>query len=152
MTLEERVQRLEDIEAIKQLKATYCYAADEGDVDGVARLFTEDAVWEGEGMGRFEGREAIRGFFADLPKRLSFAIHQVMNPRIQVHGDIAHGDWYLLEPNTTSRGEMAVWGAGRYRERYARVDGEWKLAELRLTPLFWTPYDEGWAKVPSILR
>jgi ketosteroid isomerase-like protein len=33
------------------------------DADGIALLFTEDALWESPDLGRFEGREAIRGFF-----------------------------------------------------------------------------------------
>jgi len=33
------------------------------DADGIASLFTEDAVWESPALGRFEGRDAIRNFF-----------------------------------------------------------------------------------------
>ena len=46
--LEARLRRLEDIEALKQLKAQYCAACDDGyDADRLASLFTEDAVWDG---------------------------------------------------------------------------------------------------------
>jgi hypothetical protein len=59
--LEKRLQTLEDIETIKRLKARYCAMCDAGyDSDGLAGLFTEDAVWDGGSFGRFEGREAIR--------------------------------------------------------------------------------------------
>jgi hypothetical protein len=53
-----------DAEAIRNLKA--CYAAlcgSDYDADGIAMLFTKDALWESPGLGRFEGREAIRNFF-----------------------------------------------------------------------------------------
>ena len=61
MSLEERIQRLEDIEAIKQLKAEYCAYCDDGyNPDGIANLYTEDAVWDGGPFGRYEGRDAIR--------------------------------------------------------------------------------------------
>lgn len=150
--VEERLQRLEDIEAIKQLKASYCYDVDDGNIDSLVDLFAQNAVWEGKGMGRYEGREAIRGFFQNLPNQLSFALHWVMNPRIEIDGDVAHGDWYLLEPCTTNRREMAIWGAGRYRERYVREGTGWKFEEVLLTPVFWTPFDQGWARVQSILR
>jgi hypothetical protein len=54
---------LEDAEAIRNLKARYAALCDnQYDADGIAMLFTEDAVWESPGLGRFEGREAIRGF------------------------------------------------------------------------------------------
>ena len=60
MSLEQRLQRLEDIEAIKQLIARYAKAADHnGDPAMMAPCFTEDAVWNCEGIGRWEGRDAI---------------------------------------------------------------------------------------------
>jgi hypothetical protein len=55
--LEQRVQALEDVNAIRYLKARYAaYCDDQYNPDGLAALFTEDAVWESEGLGRFEGR------------------------------------------------------------------------------------------------
>ena len=61
--LEQRVQALEDVNAIRHLKARYAaYCDDQYNPDGIAALFTEDAVWESQGLGRFEGREAIRAF------------------------------------------------------------------------------------------
>ena len=60
--LEQRIAQLEDIEAIKKLKANYCLHVDHANEEGWVSLFTEDAVWESDKFGRFEGREAIRGF------------------------------------------------------------------------------------------
>ena len=46
-TLEERLQRIEDIEAIRLLKHRYCAFCDDNyDADGIAALFTENAVWD----------------------------------------------------------------------------------------------------------
>jgi hypothetical protein len=42
-----RLQRLEDIEAIKQLKASYCYLIGDGEIDRLMERFTGDAVWDG---------------------------------------------------------------------------------------------------------
>ena len=62
--VERRLQVLEDAEAIRNLKARYAALCDsQYDADGIAMLFTEDALWESPGLGRFEGREAIRKFF-----------------------------------------------------------------------------------------
>ena len=67
--LERRLQVLEDAEAIRKLKARYAALCDsQYDADGIAMLFTEDALWESPGLGRFEGREAIRNFFRE-PQR-----------------------------------------------------------------------------------
>jgi len=55
------VRRLEDIEAVKQLKYRYAAFCDQDyDPDGLAPLFTENAIWDGGIMGRYEGRDAIR--------------------------------------------------------------------------------------------
>jgi hypothetical protein len=51
---------LEDAAAIRNLKARYAALCDaQYDADGIAMLFTEDALWESPDLGRFEGREAI---------------------------------------------------------------------------------------------
>ena len=141
----QRVQTLEDIEAIKKLKARYCAGADERDEDKFVGCFTEDAVWDGGNFGHYEGKAAIREFFGTIPQVLSFAIHYVMNPRIEVNGDKATGYWYLLEPCTMLEGgEQAVWGVAKYEEEYVRVDGEWKIRNLILAPECWTPFEQGW--------
>jgi hypothetical protein len=49
-TLEERIRRLEDIQAIRELKARYCDICDaDHDADRIVELFTADGVWESVG-------------------------------------------------------------------------------------------------------
>lgn len=145
--LERRLRVLEDIEAIKKLKARYCaYCDNNYDADGIAALFTEDAVWDGGNFGRYEGREAIRTFFRGAPRIFPFAIHQVMNPIIEVEGEQAKGQWYLFQPATLAEGNQAVWLAARYEEEYVKVESEWKFKRLKVFPSFLTPYDQGWVK------
>jgi ketosteroid isomerase-like protein len=146
--IQKRLGVLEDIDSIKKLKARYCaYCDDNYNLDGLASLFTEDAVWDGGPFrGRHEGREAIREFFTDAPQRLPFAVHMVLNPVIEVDGDTAKGMWYLFQSCTYAEGNKAVWGSARYDEEYVKVNGEWKFKNLKLTSFFWTPFDEGWVK------
>ena len=98
--------QLEDIEAIKILKARYGYYCDDSyDPDGISSLFVEDGVWDGGQFGRYEGRNAIRGFFRDLARdKIGFAMHLFMNPLIEVSGDTGKGHWYLLCPLTLHEG------------------------------------------------
>lgn len=153
-----RVRRLEDIEAIKQLKATYCaYCDADYDADGLASLFTDDAVWDGGGtFGRAEGREAIRRHFTGASDRVSIARHQVMNPIINVEPDgrTAMGQWLLFQPCTNAgpNGDEAVWLAATYHDVYQRTDGGdggaesvWLIASTVIDVAFFTPYDVGWA-------
>ena len=144
--LEQRIAQLEDIEAIKKLKANYCLHVDHGNEEGWVSLFTEDAVWDSDKFGRYQGREAIRGLFRQIPEMLHFAIHYVMNPIIEVDGNRATGIWYLLEPCTFAKGKQAAWGAARYDEEYVKVGGQWKFKRLKLGSWFWTAFEEGWAK------
>src|SRR5215510_11082157 len=93
--LEQRVQALEDVNAIRHLKARYAaYCDDQYNPDGLAALFTEDAVWESQGLGRFEGREAIRAFFRGASQLFTFAIHYSLNGQIDVQGDTARPPAY----------------------------------------------------------
>ncbi len=124
--IERRLQVLEDAEAIRNLKARYAALCDnQYDADGIASLFTEDAVWESPALGRFEGREAIRSFFRGASGIFSFAIHYSLNGQIEVEGDIARARWYLFMPCTVAAGNKAVWRA-RYRSRDLRPGG-WDL-------------------------
>lgn len=145
--LERRLQVIEDIEAIKKLKAKYCAAYDnQYDADAIATLFTEDAVWDGGNFGKCEGREAIRTFFQGASRIFPFALHQVMNPLIEVDGDTAIGQWYLFQPCTLGKQNQAMWLAAKYQEQYVRSDGEWQFKSMKVNAEFFTPYKEGWAK------
>src|SRR5204862_1792614 len=121
--MERRLQALEDAEAIRKLKARYAALCDnQYDADGIASLFTEDALWESPTLGRFEGREAIRNFFRGASEIFSFAIHYSLNGHIEVEGDTARARWYLFMPCTVA-GNRAMWSASSDHETYARVDG-----------------------------
>jgi uncharacterized protein (TIGR02246 family) len=148
--LERRIQTLEDIEAIRRLKASYADACDRGyDADTLASLFAEDAVWDGGTFGRYEGREAIRQFFQGVSSDIPFAMHYMVNPIIEVDGDTATGKWHLFQ-TCTFAGNQAIFGAARYDEEYRRIDGKWLFWRLALNSSFWTPYEEGWAKRPFV--
>ena len=69
--MERRLQALEDAEAIRNLKSRYAALCDDNyDADGIAALFAEDATWESPGLGRFEGRDAIRRFLSRCSRDL----------------------------------------------------------------------------------
>lgn len=145
--LEQRVQALEDVNAIRNLKAQYAaYCDDTYNPDGLAALFTEDAVWESKGLGRFEGREAIREFFRGASQIFTFAIHYSLNGQIDVTGDTARAQWYLFMPCTLGVDNRAMWRAGIDNEAYVRVHREWKFKRKMSAPLFHSPFEEGWAK------
>jgi SnoaL-like domain len=135
-TLEARLQRLEDIESIRQLKARYCAGCDaDHDPALLGPLFHDDAVWEASGIGRFAGREAITGYFSALRAtgRIRNSEHCAMNPIIDINGDTATGHWRLLmlyTANVPGSAPEFFRIIGWYREQYRRLAGEWRFQSL----------------------
>ena len=60
-TLEQRITRLEDIEAIKKLKAIYCDICDDmHNPERIGALFADDGIWESADFGKAVGPQADR--------------------------------------------------------------------------------------------
>lgn len=156
--LAKRLQRLEDIEAIKQLKARYARACDPThNVDELMSLFTEDAIFDvGQEYGRYEGKEAIRKFLESADAIIPWAMHYMISPLIEIaeDGQTAHASWYLWEPATMpspQTGElMAVWIAGVYHEDFVKQAGQWKFKKITLRMEIMSPYADGWVRTPWI--
>ena len=148
MDLEARITRLEDIESIRQLKATYCEICDDDhNPDRIVTIFTEDGIWEGKGIGRAEGHHQIRALFQGFQKAIRFSQHMVHNPIIDVTGDIGSAKWYFHGMFTMEKGSEALWQACRYHEKYEKQDGVWKIKHLHIKgPRFAAPYAQGWQK------
>ena len=149
MDLEQRLIRVESIEAIRTLKARYCDLCDEGyDADALCALFTEDAVWDGGKLGFYEGIEKIHEFFVDMPNVMSFAIHNVTNSAVELSqdGQSAVARWYLIQMATQKEQNLAVWLTGRYVDQLVLENGIWKFKHVSLAARFYSPYDLGWAE------
>jgi uncharacterized protein (TIGR02246 family) len=152
-----RIQRLEDIEAIKQLIARYAMAADrQNNPDLMLQLFTEDGVLDvGSGYGRYQGREVLREFLSGTADIISWSLHFNISPLIEINEDGAGAaaSWYLWEPanmpDPKTGGEIAVWIGGTYTSDVVKEhDGKWRFKEIRLRMEIMSPYDEGWVKKP----
>lgn len=148
MDLEERIVRLEHREAIKTLRANYCYYADEHDWESFVSLFTEDVHFEFGPIGEFDGREEILENLAPtIDREHSFLVHMVHNPIIEFDGEeTASGRWYFEVPATFRDGE-AGWIQGTYWDDYRHVDGEWLFEEIRADFNYFAEYDKGWAEI-----
>ncbi len=146
--LHTRLTRIEDLEAIKQLKALYCEICDDGhDPERIVTVFAADAIWEGRGIGKAQGHGEIQALFAGFRDSISYSQHMVMNPRITIDGDRAQGTWYFWGAFTFVSGNQAKWQAARYQEDYVKQHGEWKIQHLRVKgPGMSADYESGWAK------
>ncbi len=121
--------------AICNVKARYCRCLDTKDWGGYAACFTADVVIDTTGSGgpRYEGREQA---VADIRASIGEAIttHHVHSPEIVIDGDTASAIWAMQDRNLWPGGRKLL-GFGHYHERYRREEGEWKIAESRLTRL-----------------
>ena len=142
-----RVQRLEDLESIKQLKARYCEICDDDhDPDRITSVFTPDGIWEGKGIATATGHAEIRSLFERFQSLMSFTQHMTMNPKIDVDGDTATGTWYFFGPFTMRKRNQARWQTTRYREDYERTEDGWKISHLRVEGGISADYETGWAR------
>jgi hypothetical protein len=156
--IETRVRRIEDDLTIRQVMARYCHFANRGwegagdDHLEQAALFTEDAVWwPAGGGGPQEGRSSMLARLETIRSREfgNFVIHHAFNPRIEIDGDRAVGDWHALIALTADDGR-SVWVSGVYHEDLVRTHEGWRIKALRFFPAFITPYEGGgWAIEPD---
>jgi limonene-1,2-epoxide hydrolase len=102
--IERQLTRLEDIEAIKQLKARYCEICDDDhNPERINSVFAEDGIWESAEFGTARGHAEIRQLFQKFQKLIEFSQHNVMNPIIEVHGERATANGISWVPSRFAR-------------------------------------------------
>ena len=124
--------------ACSRLVVAYTHLIDFGEAARVADLFTEDGVWESDGT-RMEGRDQVRaGFMARQKRADRRSRHVCTNLVVDVLGpDTAEGLVYFSlyrADGVTDPGPAALVGpvmVGEYRDSFACVDGEWRIAHRR---------------------
>jgi len=117
-------------ERIKLLKYAYFRCLDQKRWDDMLDLFTDDATaaYSG-GKYHYEGRDRIVEFMRTNMDRDAFhTSHRVHHPEITVDGDTATATWAMEDVNVDTEYDFYLTGAGFYEDRYARVDGSWKIA------------------------
>ena len=126
----EPLEQLVEVEAIKALKYRYMRSIDTKDWDLMRRCFVPEATtaYSG-GKYAFSGIEAIMEFMVESMDRGSFlSSHRVHHPEIELTSDTtATGTWALEDYVVDTKHEITIHGAAFYRDRYVKVDGEWKI-------------------------
>jgi len=133
--LSAEIQRLKDIEAIKQVKAFYCRCIDTKDWDGWVSVTTDDLTLDTDG-GLQQGRDTI---LASLQQSLASAktVHQVHVAEITIDGDRGHAIFPMQDYVEMTFGDKSfkIRGFGQYHEDYARTPDGWKLQRSKLVRL-----------------
>lgn len=133
MSLEERLQRLEDRDAIHQLFIDYGRHLDAGDIDAYAALFCEDGEVMLGPMGKVKGRQGIHALMSKvLDGKVGSAFHVISSPRVELAGDTATSEVMWTVVQRDPEGKPKLTSMGRHRDQLRRdSDGVWRIAERR---------------------
>jgi ketosteroid isomerase-like protein len=112
-------------DAIRHLITGYCRAADRADAELMESLFWEDASII-SGIVNGSGADFAAGVTDYIATNLDVCFHSVANEWIEVKGDHAVGEHYILAHNRAGGADTLT--GGRYVDSYERRGGIWKIA------------------------
>jgi ketosteroid isomerase-like protein len=112
-------------DAIHLLLTSYCRAVDRGDEALMASLFWDDAEVI-SGICNGSGADFARDVVAYVTANLDMCFHSVSNEWIEVKGDHAIGEHYILAQSRSGGNDVQT--GGRYVDSYERRGGIWKIA------------------------
>jgi uncharacterized protein (TIGR02246 family) len=127
---------VDDIEAIRQLKARYFRTMDTKDWAGMRRVFADDVLLDTSEAGGsvVRGADELMTFLQEV-LRGAVTVHQGHMPEIELtSATTATGIWALHDIVIWPDGTRLT-GYGHYHETYEKVDGEWKITASKLTRL-----------------
>ena len=158
--LEARIQRLEDIEAIRKLQYAYGYYLAHWQENELMGLFSDDTLIDMAG-GSWKGKEGVRKFFAykdhygtDEPMPNGY-LHQLMPLCGIIHvdkdGKTAKARFYGFGVYGLPIKDriQALMGTGIWENEFIKENGVWKFKVLRYSTTFSSPYEKGWIKDPT---
>lgn len=138
MTTEQRLARLEALEAIRLLKHRYLNACDTKEVERIRDCFATGEINIDYGpIGTFNDRDSFIALYQQLAchERVK-DLHHSSNPEIDLITDNdATACWALFYFNQDADTGNTLQLSGQYHDRYRRIDGEWKIVATRFERL-----------------
>lgn len=127
---------MDDIEAIRQLKARYFRTMDTKDWSGMRQVFADDVLLDTSEAGGsvVTGADEFMTFLQEVVNG-AVTVHQGHMPEIELTSPTtASGIWALNDIVIWPDGTRLT-GYGHYFETYEKVDDEWKITSSKLTRL-----------------
>ena len=124
---------MDDVEAIKQLKARYFRTMDTKDWAAMRGVFTDDVVMDTTEAGGDVTSGADR-FIAFLREAIGsvITVHHGHMPEIELTGaDTATGIWAMYD--FVDMPQLVLHGWGHYHEEYAKQNGAISAATMKRT-------------------
>ena len=142
-SLEQRIQTLEDRQALQELVSSYLISLDDAaDLEQLLNHFTEDAVFDMTALDypTFEGMAALRELFTGAFASMSHSAHYATNFKIDsLQQDTAsartHAMGMGIPAAAAPTGSDSVLFYVQYHLKFKRINDTWKIQSLRGQPL-----------------
>lgn len=141
--IEQRIRRLETIEAIKNLKARYWYCCDMKDVEGVRDCFADGPISiHYDGTGKHDHRDKLYEVFERLSMHENMVeAHHGGPSEIEVVGKgEAKATWGLVYLLTDTKRGSIHHVSGYYHDEYVETDVGWRIKKTRFEVCYATFY------------
>ena len=134
------IQRLMDIEAIKQLKHAYFRCVDTANLEELATLFHDDVTVHFRG-GNYEWKlQGKHEYVASIGQSFTTEAvgqHNAHHPEIQILSDTeATALWYLADNMWILNHNFKTHGTALYWDRYLKVDGRWLIKDTNYERIY----------------
>jgi len=131
--LDGRLQRLLDMEDIREVMRRYTRGLDRHDEEVMASAFWADA--EINYLNDFSGNTAEFVAWGNRWHDDRYVVHQhhITNVNITLDGDSAHVVSYVIYMLRQIDDQQSI-GSGRYIDQFERRDGEWRISVREFLP------------------
>lgn len=130
--IERKLQRLTDIQDIRECIARHARGCDRHDADCNASAFHEGGVHE-LGNRVIDGKAYGAHSNAGLATAFDATLHTPILQGCEIDGDVAHTESHVIGILLDKGGETSRVIAGRYIDRLERRDGRWGIVVRRVT-------------------
>ncbi|MDC0906646.1 nuclear transport factor 2 family protein [Gammaproteobacteria bacterium] len=142
----DKLQKLIDIEEIKNLKHRYFRAIDMADFSLLDDVFAPDITIDYRGgtyRWQSEGKDTIKESLRHAFHNQTAAMHTAHHPEIEVRSESeAVGKWYLQDIFYNFDLGSVTQGTALYEDKYTKIDNQWLIQH--------SEYDRIWEHVSRI--
>lgn len=139
-SLEERIQRLEDLEAIRDVTNRYAFNINKGwngktvgDHESMATIFTDDVTYESADLNqKGQGREGLVTSMQEGTASIDFSMHTFHSPVVTLDGDRASAIWLFWIGARTGDAARAVYLGAELN--YTRTPDGWRISAVLFQP------------------
>lgn len=142
LTAEQRLQRLEDEAAIRDLAARFADAGTRNDIETLRSLFTPEAVFiiGGPVPATCHGVDEIAALIHKLEDNKEFFVQFIHSGLIQIDGHRASARWLVREvamgAGENGAGKSYYNNFGFFNDELEKIDGKWFFRKRTYTYMY----------------